>query len=240
MLLLLDIDGDHVLEDAGPEARAVVGHGAVLHGSREHHHVPGPAFHLDGVVVEVLDVVRVLGHHVRPGSDGGGSVLLAERILLSAVPELWSHSPEVRDEGDELDGEGRGGVHDVGVAGWVEGPVVGIVQVGELSALAGQDGVGGQAGDLGGLAQHHVTDVEDDRVLRHLLEYPALVEQCPDQSVVLVVLLVPRPVLRPVTPGPVHLVGLVVVVDDPPGGCYVLLGVHLLQLEPARALRVRR
>ena len=146
-------------------------------------------------------------------------------------------SPEVSDEGDELDGERRGGVHDVGVAGGVEGAVVGVVQVRQLPALPRQHGVGGQAGDLGGLAQHDVADVEDDGVLGHLLKYPPLVEQSPHQAVVLVVLLVPGPVLRPVHGGPVDLVRLVVVVDDLPGGQDVLLGVHRLQLEPAGTLQ---
>ena len=148
------------------------------------------------------------------------------------------HSPEVCDEGDELDREGGRGVHDVGVAGGVEGPVVGIVQVGQLPALAWQHRVGGQAGDLRGLAQHDVADVEYDGVLGHLLEYPTLVEEGPDQPVVLIVLLVPGPVLGPLTPRLVDLVRLVVVVDDPPGGLDVLLRVHLLQLVPSRTLEV--
>ena len=75
---VLDVDRDHVLEDARPELGAVVRHGTVLHGSSEHHHVPGLTLHLERVVVEVLDVVRVLRHDVRTRSDGGGSVLLTE------------------------------------------------------------------------------------------------------------------------------------------------------------------
>ena len=107
----------------------------------------------------------------------------------------------------------------------------------QLSALPGQDGVGRQAGDLGGLAQHDVADVEDDGVLGHLLKYPALVEQSPHQPVVLVVLLVTSPVLRAALTSPVDLVCLVVVVDDLPGGQDVLLRVHRLQLEPPGALQ---
>ena len=112
--------------------------------------------------------------------------------------------------------------------------------MGQLATLAWQDGVGRQAGDLGGLAQHDVADVEDDGVLGHLLKYPALVEEGPDQAVVLVVLLVPGPVLLPSQGGPVHLVRLVVVVDDLPGGQDVLLRVHTLQLEPPGTLQVTR
>ena len=78
IVLLLDVDGDHVLEDAGPEAGAVVRHGAVLHGSSEHHHVPGLTLHLQGVRVEILGVVGILRDLVGAGSDGCRSILLAE------------------------------------------------------------------------------------------------------------------------------------------------------------------
>ena len=67
-----------MLEDARPETRAVVRHGAVLHGPSEHHHVASLALHLQRVRVEILSVVRILRHLVGPGSDGCGSVLLAE------------------------------------------------------------------------------------------------------------------------------------------------------------------
>ena len=82
-VVLLDVDGDHVLEDAGPEVGAVVRHGAVLHGSSEDHHVSSLPLHLQRVRVEILSVVRILGNLVRPGPDGGGSVLLAETLSLS-------------------------------------------------------------------------------------------------------------------------------------------------------------
>ena len=138
-----------MLEDPRPEVSAVVGHGTVLHGAGEHHHVSSLPLHLQRVRVEILGVVRILGDLVRARSDGGSSILLAE--ILSLTPRntrVVYLSPEVSDEGDELDGERRGGVHDVGVAGRVEGPVVRVVEVGQLSTLAWQDGVGRQAGDL--------------------------------------------------------------------------------------------
>ena len=228
-----------MLEDPRPEASAVVGHGTVLHGASEHHHVSSLPLHLQRVRVEILSVVRILRDLVRAWSDGGSSILLAELMFVRPRHTRAVHlSPEVSDEGDELDGERRRGVHDVWVAGRVECPVVRVVQVGQLPALARQDGVGRQTGDLRGLAQHDVADVEYDGVLGHLLEYPALVEEGPDQPVVLVVLLVPGPVLGPLTPRLVDLVRLVVVVDDPPGGLDVLLRVHLLQLVPSRTLEV--
>ena len=78
LALLLDVDRDHVLEDARPEAGALVGHGTVLHGPGEHHHVPSLALHLQRVRVEILSVVRILGDLVGAGSDGCSSILLAE------------------------------------------------------------------------------------------------------------------------------------------------------------------
>ena len=67
-----------MLEDARPELGAVVRHGTVLHGSSEHHHVPGLTLHLQGVRVEILGVVGILRDLVGAGSDGCGSILLAE------------------------------------------------------------------------------------------------------------------------------------------------------------------
>ena len=61
----------------------------------------------------------------------------------------------------------------------------------ELAALPRQHRVGGVAGDDGALAEDHVADVQDDRLLGELLEDSALVEQGPDKAVVLVVGLVP-------------------------------------------------
>ena len=75
---LLDVDRDHVLEDPGPEASAVVRHGTVLHGASEDHHVSSLPLHLQRIRVEILSVVRILRDLVRTGSDGCGSILLAK------------------------------------------------------------------------------------------------------------------------------------------------------------------
>ena len=108
--------------------------------------------------------------------------------------------------------------------------------MGQLALLAGQHGVGGQARDLRRLAQDDVADVEDDWVLRHLLEYAALVEQRPHQPVVLVVRLVPGLVLVLVEGG-VPLVRLVMVIHYFFGSLHIRSGVHLLQLDPAGTLQ---
>ena len=62
--------------------------------------------------------------------------------------------------------------------------------MGQLTPLTRKHSVGGVAGDDRGLSEDDVADVQDDRVLRHLLEDAALVEQSPHQAVVFVVSLV--------------------------------------------------
>ena len=106
-----------MLEDAGAHVLAPVGHGAVLERPVEHDHVPGLARHLDGVLVEVLLVVGVAGLVVGVGPEG--------RPAVAGV--------EVGEESDELEGEGGGGVEDVGVGGGELHAVVGVVQVGQLA-----------------------------------------------------------------------------------------------------------
>ena len=170
----LDVDGSHVLKDAAAEPLAPVGHGAVLESSGEHQHVAGLAFHLDGVLVEVLRVIGVAGQLVGVGPEGSATVTRVE----------------VSEEGDKLDGEGGGVVEDVGVCGWEEHAVVGVVKVGELATVAGQHGVGGIAGDRTPLPQHYVTDVQHDGVQGHLLEDLALVEEGPHHAVEVVVFFV--------------------------------------------------
>ncbi len=64
-----------MLQDAGPELPGLVGHGRVLDGSGEHHHVAGVALDLDGVVEELVLVRGILGHDVRVGPDGGAAVV---------------------------------------------------------------------------------------------------------------------------------------------------------------------
>ena len=81
--MLLNVDGDHVLEDTRPQSGALVRHRTVLHRSSEHNHVTSRTFHLQRVGVEILSVVRILRDLVRPGSDGGGSILLAETLVLT-------------------------------------------------------------------------------------------------------------------------------------------------------------
>ena len=83
----------------------------------------------------------------------------------------------------------------------------------QLPPLTGQHRVGGVAGDDGALAEDDVADVQDDRVLGHLLKDAALVEQGPHEAVVLVVRLVPA--LVPVVLVPVHghVVRLVVLIN---------------------------
>ena len=75
---LLDVDGHHVLQHPGPQPLAPVGHGAVLDGPREHHHVPRLALHLDHVGVEVLHVVGVAGLVVGVGPDARAAVFFGE------------------------------------------------------------------------------------------------------------------------------------------------------------------
>ena len=96
---LLNVDGRHVLEDPSPEGGALVGHGAVLHRAVENHHVARLALHLDHVGVELLLILRVLGDVVGVGTQRCPAVLFGE----------------VREEGDELHGQRRRGVHDVWV-----------------------------------------------------------------------------------------------------------------------------
>lgn len=163
-----------MLEDPAPESLTPVGHGAVLQGPGEQDHVPGLPVRLHGVLVEVLLVVGIAGQLVGVGSECGGSVLGAE----------------VGEESDKLDGERRGGVHDVGVAGGVVHLVVGVVEMGQLASCSWQDCVGSQARYLAVLTQHNVADVQDDGVLGELLEHLALVEECPGYAVEVIMLLV--------------------------------------------------
>ena len=121
-----------------------------------------------------LGIVGVAGLDVGGGPDGGTSILQVE----------------VSEQGDELEGQGRGVVQQGRVVHGQEVPVVGVVQVGGLTFHAGQHRVGGEAGDLRVLAEDLVGDVKDDGVLHHLLEDAALAQQVPDQPTVVVVNLV--------------------------------------------------
>ena len=163
-----------MLEDTAAEPLAPVWHGAVLESSGKHEHVAGLAFHLDGVLVEVLRVIGVAGQLLGVGPEGSAT-----------VPRV-----EVGEEGDKLDGEGGGVVHNVGVGGGEEHAVVGVVEVGELATVAGEHGVGGVAGDRAPFPQHDVTDVEHNGVQGHLLEDLALVEEGPHHAVEVVVFFV--------------------------------------------------
>jgi len=73
-----DIDGGHVLQYSSPQSLTMVRHGAVLHGSCEHNHVPGLPFHLDCVLVEILLVVRVAGVLVGVWSDSSATIFTVE------------------------------------------------------------------------------------------------------------------------------------------------------------------
>ena len=83
----------------------------------------------------------------------------------------------------------------------------------QLTPLTRKHSVGGVARDERGLPEADVADVQDDGVLRHLLEDAALVEQRPHKTIVLVVLLVLA--LVPVVLVPVHgnVVRLVVLIN---------------------------
>jgi len=83
----------------------------------------------------------------------------------------------------------------------------------QLTPLTRKHSVGGIAGDDRGLPEDDVADVQDDRVLRHLLEDAALVEQRPHQTVVLVVLLVPALVPGVLVPVHGNVVRLVVLIN---------------------------
>ena len=73
--LLLDIDRSHVLQNPSPQTWAPVRHGTVLHSPGKHHHVTSLPLHLDGVLVEVVLVIRVPGVLVRVGSDSSAAIL---------------------------------------------------------------------------------------------------------------------------------------------------------------------
>ena len=84
--------------------------------------------------------------------------------------------------------------------------------MGQLTPLTRKHSVGGVAGDNRGFPEDDVADVQDDRVLRHLLKDAALVEQRPHQAVVLVMSLVSALVPRVLIPVHGNVVRLVVLI----------------------------
>ena len=112
-MILLDINGNHVLQHSSSQIFALVGHGTVLYGSGKDHHVSSFTFNLDGVGVEVLLVIGIGRSVVGVRTKSRASVFFGE----------------VGQERDELGGQGGRRVHDVWVVGGIEGSVVGIVKM---------------------------------------------------------------------------------------------------------------
>ena len=95
-----------MLQDPSPEGLPLVRHRAVLHRPVEHDHVAGLTLDLDHVGVELSLIVRVPGGVVGVRSERRPSVVFGE----------------VCEEGDELHGQWRRRVHDVGVCRRIKCP----------------------------------------------------------------------------------------------------------------------
>ena len=104
VIILLDIDRNHVLQHPSSQLLTLVRHGTVLNGSSKDNNITSFTFDLDSVGMELFLVLWIGGAVVRVRTKGGASVFFGE----------------ICQEGDKLGGKRRGCVHNVGVSRGIE------------------------------------------------------------------------------------------------------------------------